>query len=73
MAKNSNQFAFLTPIGAIQKWLNGEFTIGDEPALIAAIKQDRIRLDDQTIENIILDAMDDELSADECLERLLNA
>lgn len=64
----------LAPIEAITVWLDGNFGIGDEPALISAIRKDtRISLSDDAIIDAVCDAMDEELSAQECLERLASA
>lgn len=51
----------LTPIKAVKAWMEGDFGIGDEPALLEAIRKDkRITLSDEQIEDIMADAMDDE-------------
>ena len=64
----------LAPIEALTVWLDGNFGIGDEPALISAIRKDtRISLSDDAIIDAVCDAMDEELSAQECLERLASA
>ena len=61
----------LAPVEAVRAWLNGDFGMGDEPALISAIRKDtRISLSDDTIMDIISDAMEDGLDAPACLERL---
>lgn len=61
----------LAPIDAIIVWLEGDFGIGDEPALISDIRKDtRISLSDDAIIDAVCDAMDEELSAQECLDRL---
>ena len=42
----------------LQAWLDGDFGIGDEPAMIAAIRMDtRIVVSDEGIEDVILNAM----------------
>ena len=75
--KNRDRFEklkSLTPIQAVEAWLNGEFGIGDEPAMIAAIRKDqRIQLSDQMIIQLIGDAMADEIEPTDCLERLASA
>jgi len=41
--KNKERFEklqTLAPVDAIQAWLDGDFGIGDEPAMIAAIHKD---------------------------------
>lgn len=61
----------LTPIAAIHAWLDGDFGIGDEPALIHAIrKENRVALTDDEIMDQMCDAMEEELDAAVCLERL---
>jgi len=61
----------LTPIDAVRAWLDGDFGIGDEPALLAAIRRDtRVAASDDDITDTICDAMDDGLDAAACLERL---
>lgn len=62
----------LSPIEAVQAWLDGEFGIGDEPAMIAAIRKDpRISLSDDQIIDAVSDAMDEGSDASACLERLV--
>jgi hypothetical protein len=64
----------LSPLDAVDTWLNGDFGIGDETALIAAIRKDaRIVLSDDSIIDALCDAMDDHLTAQESLERLASA
>jgi len=64
----------LAPVDAVRAWLDGEFGIGDEPALISAIRKDsRVSLSDDDIADVIMDAMDDGLDAAACLERLAMA
>ena len=61
----------LSPIEAVRAWLDGEFSIGDEPALIEAIRKDtRVSLSDDDIIDAVLDAMDEGLDAESCLVRL---
>ena len=61
----------LAPVAAVQSWLDGEFGIGDEPALIEAIRIDgRVCLPDGKIIDAIYDSMAESMSAQECLERL---
>ena len=75
--KDKNRFeslSALAPIDAIRVWLDGDFGMGEEPALILAIRKDaRILFSDPEIEEAILDAMDDNLDAPACLERLIGA
>ncbi len=61
----------LPPVAALQAWLDGDFGIGDEPAMIAAIRKDaRVSLSDDDIIDAVCDAMEDGLDAPACLERL---
>ena len=61
----------LAPVAAVQSWLDGNFGIGDEPALIEAIRKGaRVRLQDGKIVDTIYDSMAESISAQECLERL---
>ena len=61
----------LAPIDAVRAWLDGDFGIGDEPALLAAIRRDtRVAGSDDAITDAICDAMDESLEASACLERL---
>jgi hypothetical protein len=48
--------------------------MGDEPASISVIRRDsRIKISDQAIEDVIMDAMDEGLDAEVCLERLVGS
>lgn len=61
----------LTPIDAVRAWLDGDFGIGDEPAMLAAIRRDtRVTGSDDDITDAVFDAMDEGLDAAACLERL---
>ena len=61
----------LAPVDAVRAWLDGDFGIGDEPAMLAAIRRDtRVAGSDDDIIDTICDAMDDGLDASACLERL---
>ena len=61
----------LSPVEAVQTWLDFKFGIGDEPAMLEAIRRDsRVRVSDAEIINVIQNAMDEKLSAEACLERL---
>jgi len=69
--KRFETLSTLAPVDAVRAWLDGDFGIGDEPALISAIRKDsRISLSDDAITDAIMDAMDDGLDAPACLERL---
>ena len=61
----------LSPIEAVQTWLDFKFGIGDEPAMLEAIRREsRVQLSDKEITDVIRNAMDEELGAQESLERL---
>ena len=61
----------LSPIEAVQAWLAGDFGMGDEPAMIEAIRKDtRVKLADDQIVDVVIEAIDEELDAADCLERL---
>ena len=69
-----DQLRALTPTEAVQAWLDFAFGFDDEPALLEAIRKDsRVRLSDKEITDAIRDAMDNELNAQECLERLVKS
>lgn len=74
-AQNKERFKrlqTLTPIEAVQAWLEGDFGIGDEAALISAIRKDkRVSLSDDQIIDTMCGAMDEGLDAPACLERLV--
>ncbi|HTH48843.1 MAG TPA: hypothetical protein VMB21_15120 [Candidatus Limnocylindria bacterium] len=64
----------LTPLAAIQTWLDGEFGVDEEPALCFAIRKDaRITLSDDEIIDVICDALEQDWPAAECLEALAEA
>ena len=61
----------LAPIDAVRAWLNGEFGMGDEQAMITAIRRDtRISLSEDAIIATMFEAMTEGLDAPGCLERL---
>lgn len=61
----------LSPLEAIQAWIDGDFGIDEESALCEAIRQDpRIKLSDEEISDVIFDAMLDDSNPAVCLERL---
>ena len=66
-----NKKRLFTPINAVTAWLDGDFGIGDEAAMIAVIRNDpKVTLSDDEITDVILDAMEEGLDARTCLERL---
>ena len=61
----------LTPIQAVEAWLTGNFGLGDEPALLQAIRKDpRVVLDDEMMIGAIAAAMDEGMTPEECLDVL---
>ncbi len=69
-AANFRRLWALTPVEAVRAWLQGEFGIGDEPALLEAIRRDsRIKLSDDEITDYICEAWDSGLGPEDCLER----
>ncbi len=61
----------LAPIDAVRAWLDGDFGLDDEAAMIEAIRRDtRVTLSDDDIIDAVSDAMDEGLDAQACLERL---
>ncbi|HEX4122208.1 MAG TPA: hypothetical protein VH619_16445 [Verrucomicrobiae bacterium] len=68
--KRFEKLSALSPVDAVRAWLDGDFGIGDESALISAIRKDsRITISDEAIEDAIMDAMDEELDAEVCFKR----
>ena len=64
----------LSPMEAVQAWLDGKFGIGDEPALTEAIRNDpQVLLTDDEIIVAMCDAMDQGLDAPECLAHLTDS
>jgi len=63
-----------SPDDAIAIWLNGSFTIGEEPALFEAIREGLLlRLDDDEMTGIVCDCMDSGASVAHCKELLFKA
>ena len=61
----------LSPVEAVQAWLAGEFGMGDEPAMIEAIRKDsRISLPDYLIEDWIFEAVDENWDVVRCIDVL---
>ena len=72
--KSFEELSALSPLDAVRAWLDGDFCIGDEPAMISAIRKDsRIKISAADIEDAILDAMDEELDAEACFKRLVGS
>ena len=61
----------LAPMDAVQAWLNGEFGIDEEPALIEAIRRDpRVTGSDDEIIDTFCAALDEGWEAQQTFERL---
>jgi len=65
----------LTPVEATRAWLDGDFGLEDEPAMIEALRKDkRITLSDDKIIDLFGEAMmEEDVDAQEFLERLERA
>ncbi len=67
-------FAFLKhlpPHQAIQIWLDGDFRIGEEPALLHAIKSGfSLNISDSALMDIIFDAMEAEETTESLIDKL---
>jgi hypothetical protein len=72
MNQDTKRLRGLEPLAAVQAWLDGEFGIGDEPALLAAICKDtRVDLSDEGIADAIFETMNEKLDAKSCLACLV--
>jgi len=61
----------LSPLEAVEAWLEFAFGIGDEPAMLEAIQKDpEISLKEEEIEEVILQAMGEEWTPEKCLAEL---
>jgi hypothetical protein len=65
----------LTPVEATRAWLEGDVDMDDEPALIEALRKDKhIMLSDDKIIDLFAEAMmEEDVDAEEFLERLERA
>jgi hypothetical protein len=62
----------LNPLEAVEAWIDGAFGLGDEPALIEAIRKDfRVTLSDDEIIDIMMEAWDEEWTAPTCFKKLV--
>jgi len=68
----SEKLRTLSPVEAVQTWLDGDFGFDDEPALIAAIRKDsRITRSNDEIIDFMADAlMEEKADAQKYLELL---
>ena len=61
----------LSPVEAARAWLDGDFGMDEEPALIEAIRKDtRIKLSDDAIIDFFVEAMEGDWDAQHCLDEL---
>lgn len=61
----------LSALAAMEAWLEGNFSIGEEPALIFAVRKDqRVVASDDAIMDAMDDAICEGIDAATCLERL---
>ncbi len=65
----------LSPVEATRTWLEGDFGIDEEPALLEALRKDKhIMLSDDKIIDLFSEAMmEEDVDAEEFLERLERA
>ena len=65
----------LSPVEAAKTWLEGDFGIDEEPALLEAVRKDKhIMLPDDKIIDLFSEAMmEEDVDAEEFLERLERA
>jgi hypothetical protein len=70
--KRSEKLRTLSPVEAVQAWLNGDFGFDDEPGLIAAIRKDSLitRSDDEIIDFMADALMEENSDAQKCLDLL---
>lgn len=67
-----NSLRQLSPIEAVQAWLDGRFGIGDEEALVEAIrKTGKISRSNEEISDIMLEGMKNKITATDCLKRIV--
>jgi hypothetical protein len=63
----------LSPGEAARAWLEGDFGMDEEPAMIQAIRKDkRIKLSDDEIIDFFGEAMEGDWDAQRCLDELAN-
>ncbi|HEX6985854.1 MAG TPA: hypothetical protein VF170_10770 [Planctomycetaceae bacterium] len=71
-SKRDKALSRLTPIEAIRAFLAGEFGIGDETAIVAAIRRDpRVTLTEDEVLEVLGDALEEGVDAETCLARLM--
>ncbi len=70
--KRFDKLRALSPLEAVQAWLDGDFGFGEEAAMIAAIRKDtRVMRSDVEIIDFMTDALTEEdADAQNCLDLL---
>lgn len=64
----------LSPTAAIAAWLEGDFGLGDTPAMISAMRKDpRISVSDAAIHGFMMNAMAKGWAVSSCLRWLVKA
>lgn len=72
--KNYERLRSLPAEEAISCFLDGAFTIGEEGALVEAVQRGlSLPLKREKIESVLSDCMAEEVSAEECRQRLIAA
>ena len=70
--KRHDALSRLAPIDAIHAFLAGDFGIGDETAIMTAIRRDpRVTLSNEEILDVLDGALEDGVNAETCLARLM--
>ena len=70
--KNYHRLKNLPVDEAIQSYLEGRFTIGEETALVEAVQRGMsLSIEKDVIEDILAECMLDEVSVQECKSRLI--
>ena len=72
--KRFARLSALSPMEAIQAWLDGDYGLGDWPAMVSAIRKDsRISISDTAIVDFMDEAAMKPLLASTCMKRLVAA
>jgi hypothetical protein len=69
--KNYERLKKLTPLQAVQTWMDGDFTIGEDEALLFAIRAGtKTQLSDEEIADLILECIEAEDDPKTCLQSI---
>ena len=72
--QNYERLKNLTALDAVQVWLEGEFVLEEEPALVHAIQAGISRkVSPETIIKILCQSLDDDDVAEDCLDKIESA